>query len=694
MGPDTVDTLPRRYAQTKGFTLGTPHSFRIAPDGARVVFLRSRTGRDPSTCLCAVDLPGGVERLIADPASRASGGEDPPEERLRRERLRQPGAGVTAFACDRALRLAAFALSGRLWVADLDIGEARELAATGPVVAPRPDPTGTHIAYVAGGSLRVLGADGSGDRELVASEGTAVTYGLPEFAAAESMGRQRGFWWSPAGTRLLVSRVDTTPVPRRYLADPGDPAARPVEIRYPAAGEPNADVSLWILDLAGGRIPVEWDRRAFEYVVAADWGAELLVVAQSRDHRTVRVLAVDPRTGRTRVRREETDGCWVRVTPGTPAQLAGGALVWVADLGGARRLVIDDDVVTPGTLNVREVLAVDGDTVLFSASVEPTEIDLWTYSAGEARPLTTESGVHYGQQSGGTTVVVSESMDTGSPRVSVRRGGTEVATIASHAETPDVIPKVTFLKAGAGEIRTALLLPHWHEPGQPLPVLLDPYGGPGKQRVLAARREYVVSQWFADQGFAVVVADGRGTPGRGPSWDRAIHGDKGSLPLADQIEALHAAREHCPDLDLDRVGIRGWSFSGYLAALAVLRRPDVFHAAVAGAPPTDQRLYNSYWTERYLGHPAKNPEAYHRSSLLEEAEKLQRPLLLIHGLADDNVLVAHTLRLSAALTAAGRPHTVLPLSGETHGAMRGPAAERLLVLQRDFLLDALAGGRT
>jgi dipeptidyl-peptidase-4 len=234
------------------------------------------------------------------------------------------------------------------------------------------------------------------------------------------------------------------------------------------------------------------------------------------------------------------------------------------------------------------------------------------------------------------------------------------------------------------------VLPSWHEPGSSkLPVLLAPYGGPRHQEVLAARSAYLVPQWFADQGFAVVIADGRGTPGRGPQWDRAVHGDLAGPVLEDQIDALHAAAERFGDLDLRRVGIRGWSFGGYLAALAVLRRPDVFRAAVAGAPVTDMRLYDTHYTERYLGHPDDDKEAYDRCSLLQEAAGLSRPLLLIHGLADDNVVAAHTLRMSSALLAAGRPHNVLPLSGSTHMAAQEIVMENLLLFQVDFLRRAL-----
>jgi len=168
-----------------------------------------------------------------------------------------------------------------------------------------------------------------------------------------------------------------------------------------------------------------------------------------------------------------------------------------------------------------------------------------------------------------------------------------------------------------------------------------------------------------------------------------VRGDLAGPVLADQVEALQSAAEQCADLDLTRVGIRGWSFGGYLSALAVLRRPDVFHAGIAGAPPTDWRLYDTCYTERYLGLPAEEPDAYAQSSLLADAPKLTRPLLLIHGLADDNVVVAHSLRFSAALLAAGRPHSVLPLSGVTHMASQEDVAENLLLLQVDFLRRSL-----
>ena len=304
--------------------------------------------------------------------------------------------------------------------------------------------------------------------------------------------------------------------------------------------------------------------------------------------------------------------------------------------------------------------------------------------------LTGRPGHHAATAAHPVVVVTRADLEHDNTATTVTAPGRPPLPIASLAHSPGLTPRPRLLRAGPRGLRCALLLPGDRAgAGGPLPVLLDPYGGPHHRQVLAARDRFLVSQWFADQGFAVLVTDGRGTPGRGPAWERAVWRDLAGPVLDDQVEALPAVAADHPQLDLHRVAIRGWSFGGYLAALAVLRRPEVFHAAVAGAPVTDWRLYDTHYTERYLGHPATDPDTYRRSSLLADAAKLERPLLLVHGLADDNVVAAHTLRLSSLLLAAGRPHNVLPLSGVTHLAAQEAVAESLLHLQLAFLRDAL-----
>jgi dipeptidyl-peptidase 4 len=709
------ESFPRQSARTKAFTLGAPRSFQISPDGQTVLFLRSRGGTDPVTCLWALDVATGRERLIADPGQLAAGAADDPVETARRERVREQAGGIVSYATDREFTTAAFTLHGVVYVADLRSGAAgpRRLATGTPAADARPDPDGRLVAYVSGGALRVHDLATGADRALADPAGAdGVSFGLAEFVAAEEMGRTRGYWWAPDGAAILVARVDETPVQRWHIADPANPAGRPRAVRYPAAGTRNALVALHVATLDGVLTEVTWDVRALPYLVTARWerrgdGQPLLVVL-SRDQKDMRVLAADPASGATSVVRADSDPAWVDIVPGVPATTADGRIVWTADSGGAKRLLLGTtaghaaggaDPVTPADINVREVLAVDGDSVLFSATAEdPASTSVWLAGPAGLRRISDADGVHAGTLAGGTLLLTSRTPDAVDAVVRVLRPAAdssfrEVASIASLAEAPNLPlprPRLTW-STGPSRVRTAILLPSWHEPGSGLlPVLCDPYGGPHGKRVQAAAAPYLVPQWFAEQGFAVVIADGRGTPGRGPAWDRAVAGDLAGPVLDDQVEALQSAARQCADLDLSRVGIRGWSFGGYLAALAVLRRPDVFHAAVAGAPPTDWRLYDTCYTERYLGHPDTQPENYANSSLLGDAPKLTRPLLLVHGLADDNVVAAHTLRLSSALLAAGRPHSVLPLSGVTHmSGGQEDVAENLLLLQVDFLRTAL-----
>ncbi|MFC9006672.1 S9 family peptidase [Streptomyces microflavus] len=687
-------TFPGQYARTGQFTLGVPRHFRIAPDGTRIAFLRTRSGSDRAGCLWVRDAESGAERVVADPVQLLGGGADrpPPAESAHRERTRESAAGITSFAADSAVRTAVFALSGRIFTADLASGRVREAPAAPGAVGPHLDPGGSRIAYAAGGALRVTSVRGT-DEPLAEPEGPDVAWGSAEFVAAEEMGRTRGFWWSPDGQSLLAARVDTRQVAKWYLSDSAAPHRPPTRIAYPAAGTANAEVTLWRITLDGVRRRIHWDEAALPYLSAVHWsphGPALLQV-HSRDQRTLRVLSV-AEDGATTVEAEETDPDWVAVVPGAPAWTTDGRLVRVAARRGAYRLLFDDRAVTPDGLQVRALLDVSDDVLFTASDDDPTQIHLHVCGPeGAVRRLTPHPGVHHAARSGSVLVTIARAPHRPGSVAEVRTEGRPTAVLADTAEVPVLLPDPRLLVVGARNLRCALLLPTGHRPESgPLPVLLDPYGGPAAQRVLAARDTYLFSQWFAEQGFAVLVADGRGTPGRGPVWERSIRFDEARMNVEDQVDALHATAERFPGLlDLERVAIRGWSHGGYLALLAVLRRPDVFHAAVAGAPVTDRRLYNTFYTERYLGHPDDRPDVYAANSPLTEAASLRRPLMLIHGLSDDNVVAAHTLRLSGALLAAGRPHTVLPLSAATH---RTPHAmiEGVMRSQSHFLKQALA----
>jgi dipeptidyl-peptidase-4 len=667
----------------------------VAKDGSRVAFLRSPAGDDPNTCLWVLDVDTGRERLVADPRGLHGYGDEAlsAEERARRERARETAGGIVQYAADPSLQTATFVASGALYAVDVSSGRIRAVETAPNPFDPRPDPTLHWVAYTSGGALRLVSlqeGEASGDRLLVQEDHPDVSWGVAEFVAAEEMDRLRGHWWSPDGTAIAAARVDVGPVLRWHIVDPANPDKRPVEVAYPAAGTDNAVVTLHVLGLDGSRADVDWDRDAFPYLVEVVWpeGRPLTVLVQSRDQRRWVALAADSSSGSTRTLWEDRDDHWLTIVPGVPAWTDDGRLVMTADREDSRALLLDGEAVTPPGIDVQHVLHVSSQIVFTAWDGDPTQTHLWRLSSeGKLDRLSEAAGVHSGEAGAGILVVMSASMDYDGVRTEVRRGDDEIAQIPSHAETPLVRPNVSFLQAGKREIGTAVLFPQDNEQATPLPVLVDPYGGPHFQRVIRSRNAYLESQWFADQGFAVVIADGRGTPGRGVSWEKAIHLDVAAPVLEDQVDALHGAADQYPQLDLSRVAIRGWSFGGYLAALAVLRRPDVFHAAISGAPVTDERLYDTHYTERYLGHPDEHPDVYDRNSLLADARQLERPLLLIHGLADDNVVVAHTLRLSQALLEAERPHRVLPLAGITH--MTPAVTEHLLFLQLHFLREAL-----
>jgi dipeptidyl-peptidase-4 len=695
---------PELAARTRRFSYGAPRAVSVGADGARIVFLRSGGPDDPADRLYVFDVAQSQERLIADPAELLADGDAnlPAEERALRERLRLSASGIGSYATDRNATLAAFTLGGRLFRASLVDGSVREVATAGPVLDPRPDPAGARIAYVTGGALRLAEPD-----TLIAGE-DRISWGVAEFIAAEEFGRFRGYWWSPDGQSLLAARVDESRVPQWTLHDPAAPQDPPRTVAYPHAGAANAEVTLHLLDLDGGWVDVHWDRETYPYLVSVAWteqGGPLITVLRRLQQHGL-VLAVDPRTGETQVHAELADPRWVEPIPGTPAYLSDGRVLVGGELAhdgyDARCLFADGTLLTPPNLYVRRVAGRLGDAELLveASEGEPSEQHLYRVTAHpgapivDARRITLGAGWHTGAGGGGTLAIGALGLDHAGTKWTVYRAGQPVGELTNLAATPPYQPRPVLERVTDRRLPTGVLYPRNHVAGRRLPVLVDVYGGPGHQEVLAVRARWLERQWWADAGFVVVVVDNRGTPGVTPSFEKVIHRRMADVVLGDQTDALLALAEKHPDLDLSRVAIRGWSFGGWLAGLAVLRRPDVYRAAVVGAPVTDWELYDTAYTERYLGLPGDGSDVYAHHSLVELAGERPsgpadvRPMLLIHGLSDDNVVAAHTLRLSAALLSAGRPHSVIPLTGATHMAAGG-LAERLLRLELDFLRNVM-----
>ena len=448
--------------------------------------------------------------------------------------MRESAGGIVSYSLDDAARTVCFVLSGQLFVVDVATSDIRALMTRGPVVDPRISPDGLHVAFSTAGSLHVLDIATGHEMAVAKSSQPGVVYGLADFIAAEELDRSRGHWWSPSGGQLLVERFDESAVSEWFITNPTNPTVEARSHKYPAAGTTNASVELWLFPIgdredsvgSGGGMRVQWDRDAWEYVSAVHWssrGAPLVQVLDRRQ-RTAAVLAIDPSTGGTTELHRQTNADWVDVKGGVPSWGPGGELLTIEPTNDTYALCLNGKSATHAGLQVAGVVAVGNDEILLQASEDSRQQHLYVWSSGEVRRITDRPGVHAGQRGGRTTVVVSANLTSATTDTSVLADEAEY-TVQSVAATPTLRPNVTLLPGSDDTVRVAVVLPNRElASGETLPVLMDPYGGPHAQRVVSAEGAFRESQWFADQGFAVVVADGRGTPGS-PAWERGIADD-------------------------------------------------------------------------------------------------------------------------------------------------------------------------
>jgi dipeptidyl-peptidase 4 len=586
---DDVD-YPGLADRTGHFSHGAPRAVRVGSDGARVAFLRSPGPADPAAGLWLLNVATAAERLIAE-------------------------GPIASFAVDREARTAAFVRAGRLWRADLIGGAVTELATEQPAEDPRPDPLGRRIGYVSRGggstSLRVAGPEG--DRLLAGEAGTAwrehggpVSWGVPDPAAAQ-FGRNRGWWWSPDGGQVLAAR---------------------------SAGS----TSLHLLDLNDGWVDVHWDRETYPYVVNVRWadGGGPLITVLRRMQQHGLVLAIDPRTGETQVHAELADARWVEPVPGTPRYLPDGRVLVGGELAhdgfDARCLFADGSLLTPPGLYVRRVVGTlprpgAPDLIIEGTDGDPSDQSVFRVrtsiggGGAEARKITVTPGWHRAE-AGGDVLVVDDV---------VWRGEARVTTLHSLAEPLPYHPEPILERVTDRRLPAAVLYPRSFVGGTKIPVLVTLGAGPGHQQVVADPAAWQERQWFADSGFAVVSIDNRGTPGVAPSYEKVVHRRLGDVALADQVDALLTLVGKHPDLDLSSVAVRGTGLGGWLAAMAVLRRPEIFHRAAAREPVTDWGLLPAPFAERYLGDRSDSADVYAHHSLAEAAAQSDhsRPLLLI-----------------------------------------------------------------
>ena len=676
----------RELVETRNYSLGQPVSPKITPDGKAVIFLRSGP-RDPVLRLYEFTIAEAKLREILTPEKLLRGAEEKltAEERSRRERERQSLRGFTSFHLSKDGSKLLVALSSKLYVITRTDSRVTELPNRG-WIDPHFSPDGRAVAAVNGGEIHVVDLETKADVALTSGGTETLQHGTAEFVAQEEMDRHEGFWWSPDSQWIAYQETDNSGVESRFIADPLHPETPPAKNFYPRAGTNNAKVRLGIVARTGGATRwVEWDREKYPYLARVVWkevAAPLCLLVQNRAQQEELLLAVDPSSGATRELLREKDAAWLNLDskPMPVWRKDGREFLWTTERNGAWQVELHSAdgafvrAITPVTFNLDAFIDLNETdrSIVVAGGPDPRERHLFRFALeakAEPQRLTRESGSH--------DAVFGEAKEQFLHRFNLVDGragwevlrtsdGGKLGALPSVAERPSVLPKVELTRTdGPRAMDAAIVRPRDFAKGKHYPVILDVYAGPHHKQVLAQADRYMIDQWMADRGYIVVLIDGRGTPGHGREWERAIRGNLIEVALTDQIAGLQALAKREPAMDLKRVGVVGWSFGGYFSAMAVMRKPEVFRCGVAGAPVVTWENYDTYYTERYLGLPSENAEGYRASSVLTYAGDLRQPLLLIHGLTDDNVYAQHSMQLSEALFNAGKTFNFLPLLG-TH----------------------------
>jgi dipeptidyl-peptidase-4 len=684
----------RQHALTRGFQLGRPVRPRPTPDGKHVLFLRAQA-RVPKMRLYEFEVETGKTRELLTPEAVLKGAEEhlSAEEKARRERMRVSVGGFTSFHLSEDGEKILVSLSGKLYVVTRRSAAVVELKTSrGTVIDPKFSPDGKKVSYVLDHDLRVIDLDSGKEVQVTKGGRELKTNGLAEFVAQEEMGRFTGYWWSPDSTQLAYEESDAEGVEVWYVADPRRPEQAPHPTFYPRPGKANVRVRLGVTDLGlKETVWVEWDSKKYPYLANVHWDRGGLTLAvQTRLQQELVLLRADPATGKTTTLLTERDPAWLNLNRDRPRRLPDGSFLWAGESdkgpqlehreadGTLRRVLVSAD---EGFQEIVHVEKKEGSFV-YRAGTDPTQSHLFRRSLDGERTqrLSSEPGLHSAVVAkNGAVYVRTSALHDAMPRTTVHRAdGKLIGELPSEAEEPAFSLRQELVKVGPEPgFYASVVRPHDFDPALRYPVVVHVYGGPGHQQVQASMGQRLLDQWLADQGFVVVSIDNRGTPRRGRDWERALSRKFGSVPVEDQAAGLKALGEKYPEMDLERAGIYGWSFGGYLSALAVLRRPEVFRAAIAGAPVVEWEDYDTHYTERYMGLPETDAAAYKEGSLLTYAKDLKNPLLLVHGTADDNVYFRHSLKLADALFREGKDFELLPLSGLTHMVPDPVVTERL-----------------
>jgi dipeptidyl-peptidase-4 len=646
------------------------------------------------TDLWIADVAGGEPRMLLDGKKLAPENRELSEaEKARRERAGVSTRGVVDYEWDSQGKVILAPVEGDLWVYDVAAKAARQLThSAADEIDAKVSPKGGFVSFVRDDNLYIVPTAGGAERALTEGGTELKSWGTAEFIAQEEMDRHTGYWWSPDDSKIAIAFVDQTGVDVVERPEVNATGAKVVPQRYPRPGRPNAKVDLYVQALGGGRIKVDLGDNADIYLARVNWskdGRTLYVQRESRDQRRLDLLSVDPATGKGKVILSETSPHWVDLTDDFKP-LANGDFLWSSEKSGHRHLYLhkaDGKLVrqvTSGDWPVEQIEGVDEATatVIFSAHRD-TPVERRIYSVSYAKPGAPKALTPAGGQwavtvaeTGGAFAGTYNDPKTPPQTALYRADGSRVRWIEQNALTAghpfwpyvDRLREPTFgtVKAADGEdLHWSMRTPPGFDPAKKYPAIVQVYGGPGSALVSKAWAA-PEDQILLDAGYILFKLDNRGTPNRSVAFKTAIDRRMGQLEVDDQIAGARYLQS-LPYVDKDRLGVTGWSYGGYMTLLLLTAPDSPFKAGVAGAPVTNWALYDTHYTERYMGTPADNPKGYAATELVARLPRLKpASLLLMHGMADDNVTFDNSTRILFALQAAGLPFETMVYPGLRH----------------------------
>lgn len=697
----------------------TPRQPKLSPDGRFVTLLKNRADDKDRYDLWAIDTATGAERMLVDSKKIGTGGPISEEEKMRRERARIAGTkGITAYEWAPDSRSILVPIDGDLYLAALD-GAVRRLTDTRATeIDPKVSETGRYLSFLRDQNLFVMDSATAKERALTTDGAGTLSWGAAEFVAQEELGRDTGYWWSPDDRYIAVARVDESPVAIVKRAAIGASGTELIEQRYPGAGTRNAIVDLYLMTPDGqSRIKADLGSDIDYYLARVDWardGRSLYVQRLSRDQKRLDMLRVDPATGRSRLLFSETSPTWVNLNENF-RPLDDGSLIWSSERSGFSHLYRwKSGKLTPlthGEWAVDKVAGVDekAKRVYFTGTAE-TPIEQQLYWVSYARPgapvRLTERGWYNNavMDKGATHALVTRS-NTAQPSQTYLADSSgrrlawveENALNASHPYAPyldsHVLPAFGSISGPDGSKLYYRMLSPPRVPGRRYPVYLYVYGGPHGQQVTDAwYGQLPLHEALVDKGWIVFTIDNRGTNRRGTKFENAVYRSMGDAEVQDQLAGVEWLKKQ-PFVDPSKIAVQGWSYGGYMTLKLLEKAPGVFAAGVAVAPVTKWELYDTAYTERYLGNPAVDPRPYQTSDALDDAVKIRDPLLLVHGMSDDNVVFQNSTELYARLQQGKRPFEMMAYPGATHAiAGEGPQTHVWTTITR-FLDDKVLGKR-